>query len=60
MENINEVEVTIFTLSGRFMDIMNIDSKSKPSIDMSKFSEGIYLIQLRSGKGTITKKIIKK
>ncbi|WMN11394.1 T9SS type A sorting domain-containing protein [Marivirga salinae] len=59
MENIKEIEVTIFTLSGKFMDKMNLNSEKEQSIDMSKFSKGTYLLQLKSGKGTITKRIIK-
>ncbi|MGM0582048.1 MAG: T9SS type A sorting domain-containing protein [Bacteroidota bacterium] len=58
-DNIKEIEITIYTLSGKFMDKENLSSSDEGAIDMSKFSKGTYLIQLKSGKGTITKRIIK-
>ncbi|RUA33145.1 MAG: hypothetical protein DSY77_10925, partial [Bacteroidetes bacterium] len=60
LKNIGEIDVKIYTLSGRFMDQITLDSSSDKSVDMSKFSKGTYLIQLTSGKGSITKRIIKK
>ncbi|HET8858955.1 T9SS type A sorting domain-containing protein [Marivirga sp.] len=59
MENIDEVEVSIYTVSGRFMDRIELDKKSGNTIDMSKFGKGVYLLQLNSGKGSVTKRIIK-
>lgn len=60
LKNISEIDIKIYTLSGRFMDQITLDSSSDKSVDMSKFSKGTYLIQLTSGKGSITKRIIKK
>ena len=60
LKNIGEIDIKIYTLSGRFMDQITLDSSSEKSVDMSKFSKGTYLIQLTSGKGSITKRIIKK
>lgn len=58
--NINEIEVKIYTLSGRFMDKVELNSGNEQNIDMSKFSKGTYLLELTSEKGSITKRIIKK
>ncbi|SMG37503.1 Por secretion system C-terminal sorting domain-containing protein [Marivirga sericea] len=57
-DNFSAVEVTIFTLSGKFIDGFRLDS-SQSEIDMSKFSKGTYLIQFESEKGSVTKRVIK-
>ena len=59
LNDIYSVNVTIFTLSGKFIDSFEISS-NKSEIDMSKFSKGTYLIQFESEKGSVTKRIIKK
>lgn len=58
LNDIYSVNVTIFTLSGKFIDSFEISS-NKSEIDMSKFSKGTYLIQFESEKGSVTKRIIK-
>jgi hypothetical protein len=58
LNDIYSVNVTIFTLSGKFIDSFEISS-NKSEIDMSKFSKGTYLIQFESGKGSVTKRIVK-
>lgn len=58
LNDIYSVNVTIFTLSGKFIDSFEISS-NKSEIDMSKFSNGTYLIQFESEKGSVTKRIIK-
>ncbi|ADR20906.1 hypothetical protein MATR_14680 [Marivirga tractuosa] len=60
IKDIGEIEVMIYTLSGRFMDQVKLDSRNGQSIDMSKFAKGTYLLQLTSGQGSVTKRIIKK
>ncbi|WP_296620946.1 T9SS type A sorting domain-containing protein [Marivirga sp.] len=58
LNDINSVNVTIFTLSGKFIDSFVLES-SQSIIDMSKFSKGTYLMQFESGKGSVTKRIVK-
>jgi hypothetical protein len=60
MENIQELEIKIYSVSGAFMDRFDINSSDEQTIDMSKFTKGTYLIQLTTREGSsITKRIIK-
>lgn len=58
LNNINSIDITIFTINGKFIDKFKLN-KGQSEIEMSKFTKGTYLIQIESDKGTVTKRIIK-
>jgi hypothetical protein len=58
LNDINSVDITIFTITGKFIDSFVLNS-GQSEIDMAKFSKGTYLIQIKSDKGIVTKRIIK-
>lgn len=58
LNNINSVDITIFTINGKFIDNFKLN-KGQSEIEMSKFTKGTYLIQIESDKGVVTKRIIK-
>jgi len=58
LNTINSVNITIFTLEGKFIDSFKLE-KSQTELDMTKYSNGTYLMQFESDKGSITKRIIK-
>ncbi|WP_340153344.1 T9SS type A sorting domain-containing protein [uncultured Marivirga sp.] len=58
LNNINSVDITIFTITGKFIDSFVLNA-SHSEIDMAKFSKGTYLIQIESDKGVVTKRIVK-
>jgi len=58
LDNINSINITIFTVSGKFMDKFELEA-SQSEIDMHKFDKGTYLVQFKSGKGSVTKRIVK-
>ncbi|WP_375578176.1 T9SS type A sorting domain-containing protein [Marivirga tractuosa] len=58
LNDINSANVTIFTISGKFIDSFEINS-SQSEVEMSKYSKGTYLIKFESGKGSVTKRFIK-
>jgi endonuclease I/chitodextrinase len=49
--------IHIFNVLGKLMQSSEV-TKNKNSIDISKFSNGIYLLKINSGKQFITKKLI--
>jgi len=54
------LEIEIYDMIGRKF-ISNLKSQiSNQTIDISKFSNGIYLVKIETEKGTLAKKIIKK
>lgn len=53
-----DATINIYTILGKLMQSSEV-TKSKNSIDVSKFSTGIYLLKINSGKQFITKKLIK-
>ena len=59
LDQIGDVKVTIFTVSGKFMNQYQL-KKNQNSIDLSKLAKGTYLIQLEAEKGSITKRIVKR
>jgi len=50
--------INIYTVLGKLVQTSKV-TKSKNSVDISKFSTGIYLLKINSGKQFITKKLIK-
>jgi hypothetical protein len=58
LSDIDSVNVTIFTLSGRFIDSFELNSRQS-EIDMNKFPKGTYLVQFESEEASVTKRIIK-
>ena len=58
LANITTAEVTIFDMNGRTLQVATLDNH-EAIIDLSSFINGIYIIQIRSDKGIIFKKIIK-
>jgi len=58
ISNINSVNITIFTLEGKFIDSFKLN-ESQTEIDMAMYSKGTYLIQFESEKGSFTKRLIK-
>jgi endonuclease I/chitodextrinase len=56
--NVKEAaSIHIYTVLGTLVQISKV-TKSKNSVDISKFSTGIYLLKINSGKQFITKKLI--
>ncbi len=58
VKDVNEVKVTIFTVSGQFVTKYLLKGYEN-EVDLSKLSKGTYLIQLNTDKGTTTKRIVK-
>ncbi|WKV11892.1 T9SS type A sorting domain-containing protein [Marivirga harenae] len=58
LNNINSVDITIFTITGKFIDSFVLNA-GHSEIDMAKFSKGTYLIQIESDNGVVTKRIVK-
>ena len=50
--------IKIFTVLGKLVQTSKV-TKSKNNVDISKFTTGIYLLKINSGKQFITKKLIK-
>lgn len=48
--------IRLLDIQGRALKVIN---KSQPAFDLTGFSEGVYLIQLETRRGLITKRIIK-
>lgn len=55
-----EASYKIFTIEGRLVKAGNWVSVSASPIDLSELNKGMYLLQVKSGETTETKKIIKK
>jgi endonuclease I/chitodextrinase len=56
--NVKEAaSIHIYTVLGKLVQTSKV-TKSKNSVDISKFSTGIYLLKINSGKQFITKKLI--
>jgi endonuclease I/chitodextrinase len=53
-----DATINIYTILGKLVQTSKV-TKNKNSVDISKFSTGIYLLKINSGKQFITKKLIK-
>jgi len=51
--------INVYNILGKLIQTSEV-TKSKNSIDISKFSKGVYLLKINSNKQFITKKLIKK
>ncbi len=53
-------QIYILNIQGQMVDALNLESNNEKIVNMSlnNYSEGIYLIQLHSAEGILTKKII--
>ena len=59
IENINISEISIIDFNGRVVINQKINGNSNLEINISELASGIYLLNINSNKGIITKKIIK-
>jgi hypothetical protein len=53
-----DATINVYTILGKLVQSSEV-SKSKNSIDISKFATGVYLLKINSGKQFLTKKLIK-
>ncbi|PQJ82175.1 endonuclease [Polaribacter glomeratus] len=53
-----DATIQIYTVLGKLVQTSKV-TKSKNSVDISKFATGMYLLKINSGKQFITKKLIK-
>ena len=55
-------EITLFTITGQTIykeNLINFAGDYNKTLDMSGFSQGVYLMQIKSSKGVTTHKIVK-
>ena len=53
-----DATINVYNVLGKLVQSTEV-TKSKNSIDISKFTPGVYLLKINSGKQFITKKLIK-
>jgi len=57
---LNTDHIEIYDISGRLIDNYSLNGNNSQEINISNYYAGTYLILLRSNKGILTKKFIKK
>ena len=57
--NLSELEVEIFTASGKSVKKVKETNANNPRIDVSNLSSGIYIIKIKTDENLLIKKIIK-
>lgn len=53
------IDVSIYDINGKLIDIKMVNSKSHIQIDYSNFENGVYILRLRNNETTFFRKIIK-
>ena len=53
-------EVEIYDVFGRLQDYKTTRQQGMTSIDVSEFNAGVYFIKIKTDKGEVTKRFIKK
>ena len=56
--NFGEAEVGVSTILGTVVSEMNLHASGTRKLDVSGLAEGIYFVKIRTGSGTVTKKIV--
>lgn len=58
--NANIDEITILDASGKVINVIRSLKVNEQSIDLSSYPAGTYVVMIKSGNDTVTKKVIKK
>jgi len=51
--------ITVTDLNGRIVKQANVSNLAKADVNVSELSAGVYLVNIKSDKGSVTKKIVK-
>ena len=57
--SLQSMEITISTVHGRFIERLSLAPAARKQINSSEWPAGIYILQIESGKETITRKVLK-
>ncbi len=58
LQDIGDLDITVFNTSGQKIKTMSSVKEKQISIDMSEFTNGLYLVEIHSAKNSICKKIV--